>query len=382
MKRFLGERIKSARLYNGLTVEELAEKVGVSKQAISQYENNLVELPLEKVFILSNALNFPIDYFTNKHEQSVEIGTTYFRSLLRTNSKARKQQETRLEHLGVIYSFLNQYIDFPALNLPTFGAELSPKDAARELRNFWGIGSSPIDNITHLLEENGILITLLETSTKDIDAFSQRESINGKEVFFIAVSKETQSASRFQFDIAHELGHIILHEWSENVELLDREQFKTREKEANSFASEFLLPSDAYYEDAVGIFNRVESYIPLKRKWKVSIGAMAYKNRELGIISQRQYQYLLSIMNKQNIKNSEPLDDIIPIPYPTMFNDAVSLLFEEGIFTATKFIEKLSSFGLPMKYEEVENLLDLPKDTLKPEAQKKSLSTIKLKSTY
>lgn len=382
MKRFWGERIKSARLYNGLTVEELAEKVGVSKQAISQYENNLVELPLEKVFILSNALNFPIDYFTSKHEQSVEIGTTYFRSLLRTNSKARKQQETRLEHLGVIYSFLNRYIDFPALNLPTFDSELTPKEAAIALRKYWRIGSAPIDNITHLLEENGILITLLETSTKDIDAFSQRESINGKEVFFIAVSKETQSASRFQFDIAHELGHIILHEWSENVELLDREQFKTREKEANEFASEFLLPSDAYYEDAVGIFNRVESYIPLKRKWRVSIGAMAYKNRELGIISQRQYQYLLSIMNKQNIKNSEPLDDIIPIPYPTMFNDAVSLLFEEGIFTATKFIEQLSLFGLPMKYEEVENLLDLPKDTLKPEFQKKALSTIRLKSEF
>ena len=198
MKRFWGERIKSARLYNGLTVEELAEKVGVSKQAISQYENNLVELPLEKVFILSNALNFPIDYFTSKHEQSVEIGTTYFRSLLRTNSKARKQQETRLEHLGVIYSFLNQYIDFPALNLPTFDSELTPKEAAIALRKYWRIGSAPIDNITHLLEENGILITLLETSTKDIDAFSQRESINGKEVFFIAVSKESTTNTIIQ----------------------------------------------------------------------------------------------------------------------------------------------------------------------------------------
>ncbi len=379
MKRFNGTRIKSARLYNGLTVEELAEIIGVSKQAVSQYENNQVDLPLEKVFLLSNALNFPVDYFAQANLNNVQIGTTYFRALLRTNSKTRTQQETRLEHLGIIYSFINQYVDFPALDLPVFQSELPPKEAAIELRKYWGLGNRPIDNITQLLESKGILITALETSTQDIDAFGQRECIDGKEVYFIAVSKETHSAARFQFDIAHELGHIILHEWSENLELLSREQFKSREKEANEFASEFLLPSAAYLNDVIGIPNRVESYIPLKRKWKVSIGAMAYKNRELGIISQRQYQYLISIMNKQNIKIIEPLDDVLPIPLPSMFDDAVTLLLEEKVFTPATFIDALSAYGLSMNYAEVESLLNLPNGKLKPNYAGANSKSIKLK---
>ena len=379
MKRFNGTRIKSARLYNGLTVEELAEKIGVSKQAVSQYENNQVELPLEKVFVLSSTLNFPIDYFSQPDITNVEVGTTYFRALLRANSKIRTQQETRLEHLGMIYSFINQYVDFPELDLPTFETELSPKEAAIELRKYWGLGTHPIDNITQLLESKGILITALETDTPDVDAFGQRECIDGKEVYLIAVSKETHSAVRFQFDIAHELGHIILHEWSENLEILNREQFKAREKEANEFASEFLLPSAAYYNDVIGIPNRIESYIPLKRKWKVSIGAMAYKNRELGVISQRQYQYLLSMMNKKNIKTNEPLDDSLPIPLASMFNDAVSLLLEEGIFTPASFIDALSVYGLSMNYQEVEKLLNLPKDKLKPNSSGSNSKFIRLK---
>lgn len=380
MKRFNGARIKKARLYNGLTVEELAQKIGVSKQAVSQYENDQVELPLEKLFLFSNILKFPVDYFFQSDFANVKIGTTYFRALLRTNSKIRTQQETRLEHIGIIYSFLNQYVDFPELDLPIFEKELSPKEAAIELRNYWGLGNGPIDNITQLLESKGILITALETSTDDVDAFGQRECINGKEIFFIAVSKETHSAVRFQFDIAHELGHIILHEWSENLELLDRDQFKAKEKEANDFASEFLLPSSAYINDVINIQNKIESYLPLKRKWKASIGAMAYKNRELGVISQRQYQYLLSIMNKKNIRINEPLDDILPIPLPSMFDDAVSLLLEEQVFTPASFVDSLSIYGLSMNYSEIEKLLNLPKDKLKPNYAGSHAGTIKLRN--
>lgn len=379
MKRFNGNRIKSARLYNGLTVEELAEKLNVSKQAISQYENNQTDPPLEKGFMLSQALHFPLDYFIRESDVDVKIGTTYFRSLLRTNSKARAQQKSRLEHIAIIYAFLNQYVDFPNLDLPKLGFEKNPKEAAIALRRYWRLGDEPINNITELLESKGILITMLDTDTNDIDAFSQREEIDGKEVYIVAVSKNKNSAARFQFDIAHELGHIMLHEWSENIELLDRVQFKNREKEANEFASEFLLPTIAYKRDTIDFSNNIDSYIRLKRKWKVSIAAMAYKNRELGIITQRQYQYLLSVMNKNNMRISEPLDNILPIYEPSMFNDAVSLLIDAKVFTEFSFVEELSSFGLPMDHEEIERLLNLPKDKLNPNSNGKTGNIIKLK---
>lgn len=381
MKKFSGKRIKSARLYNGLTVEELAEQLNVSKQAVSQYENEQINPPFEKGFLLSKILKFPVDYFFSESNVSISTGTTYFRSLLRTNSKSRTQQEAKMEHIAIIYSFLNQFVEFPDLDLPKFGYEITPKEAANELRMFWELGDEPISNITELLESKGILITTFETDTDDIDAFSQREVIDGKEVFIIAISKNKNSAARFQFDVAHELGHIILHEWSEDLELLDKSKFKEHEKEANEFASEFLMPSASFSRDSIGMPNKIEAYIHLKRKWNVSIGAMAYKNRELGLITQRQYQYLMSYMNKNNLRTHEPLDDTIPIPRPTMFSDAVELLLEENVFTAASFVKELSLFGLPMNYEEIETLLNLDEDLLKP-TSKFGSNKINLKSLH
>ena len=84
-------------------------------------------------------------------------------------------------------------------------------------------------------------------------------------------------------------------------------------------------------------------------------------------------------MNKKNIKTNEPLDDSLPIPLPSMFNDAVSLLLEEGIFTPASFIDALSVYGLSMNYQEVEKLLNLPKDKLKPNSSGSNSKFIKLK---
>ena len=60
MKSFNGNRLKAARQYRGLTVEELSQKINVSKQAVSQYETGKIEdVPFQKILAISGALNFP-----------------------------------------------------------------------------------------------------------------------------------------------------------------------------------------------------------------------------------------------------------------------------------------------------------------------------------
>lgn len=45
MAGFQGEKLRKARLYRGLTLTELAEETGVSKQALSKYEKTRMSLP-------------------------------------------------------------------------------------------------------------------------------------------------------------------------------------------------------------------------------------------------------------------------------------------------------------------------------------------------
>lgn len=68
MKLFNGNRLKSARQYRELTVEELAQKINVSKQTISQYETGKIEnVPFDKILSISNVLNFPYKYFAQEN---------------------------------------------------------------------------------------------------------------------------------------------------------------------------------------------------------------------------------------------------------------------------------------------------------------------------
>ena len=366
MKTFNGNRLKSARQYRGLTVEELSQKINVSKQTISQYENGVIEnVPFDKIYALSIELRFPYRYFIQKSNSSVKTGATYFRSLLKTSKKYRTSQVVKMEHLAEIYAFLNEYLDFPPLNLPDWiGSFESPAEAASALRKFWDLGSKPIEDIIRVVEKNGILVTTFATDTDDIDAFSQFVELDGINIYLIALSSNKESASRINFDIAHELGHIILHEWSEDEDSISRDEFKKKEKEANEFAAAFLLPESEFANDVSLDPQNLDYYIQLKRKWKVSIAAMLYRTCSLGIITQNQYQYMLRIMQAKDWRKREPLDNVIKTPKPTLLSDAIEVLLVNHVFSQQELIDEISNMGLAMEPSELEILLNLNKGRL------------------
>lgn len=379
MALFNGHRLKQARLYRGYTVEELAEKIQISKQAISQYETGKTEPTFDKLCSLAFQLRFPYEFFTQQNSHLVSSGSTYFRSLLKTSKKYRVEQTTKMEFLAQIYSFLNDYVEFPKLNLPSFSDDLTPEEAALKVREFWNLEERPILNIVQLLEKNGILVTTYETATDDIDAFSQLIQNQNAEMYLIALSKNKDTAARTHFDVAHELGHIILHNWNEDIECLSRDEFRQREKEANDFAAAFLLPEEAFRQEFHYVPDRLEAFLPLKKKWNVSIAAMLYRCCDLGIIDHVQYQNMMKKMQVKNWRKVEPFDNILQTAKPSLFRDAIAVLLENNVFSPDELVRELSQFGLAMNPNEIEFLLDLPEGTLKTNVQSKSVT---LKDEY
>lgn len=366
MRSFNGSRLKTARQYRGLTVEELAQRINVSKQTVSQYETGKIEnVPFDKILAISNILKFPYKYFAQQDSIELQTGATYFRSLMKTSKKYRLAQEIKMEHVAAVYLLLNEYVAFPELNLPDRGGEtLSPTEAAKSLREYWELGDKPIENLMRTVERNGIIVTTFATDTDDIDAFSQYVDVNGTDVFLIALSSNKESASRVNFDIAHELGHILLHEWSEDEEVLTREEFKAKEKEANEFAAAFLMPDTSFKSDVVFAPQNLDYYKQLKRKWKVSMSAMLYRTCDLEIITQGQYQYLMRVMQNKGWRKSEPLDNSMKAEKPSLLADAIEILLVKNVFTQKELVDELSDMGLAMEPDELETLLNLEKGTL------------------
>ena len=362
---FNGDRLKKARIYRGLTVAELAERVGCQRQTLSMYEISKSQ-PTDKTIVarLARELNFPVKYFY-EHPDSSATGTVYFRSLLTTNKKYRSEQIVKMDYLSQIYTLLQDYVTFTpfeSLDLPN---NVTPEQAAYALRDAWGLGLGPVDNLISVVEQHGILVTSFSTSTNDVDAFSQFMSTADVPTYIIAYSNNKTSAARIHFDIAHELGHICLHEWSEDIEAISKEEFKLKEREANDFAAAFLLPEETFRRDAERGPQTITFYKQLKKKWKVSIAAMIRRSEKLGIISTDEYQDLIRVMQRRGLRKEEPLDDILITASPALLKTSVVMLLQENVFTPAEFMDELSeAYGLSINANEVEYLLDLPAGTL------------------
>lgn len=362
---FNGERLKKARIYRGFTVAELAERVGCQRQTLSMYEISKSQ-PTDKTTVtrLAQELDFPIKYF---YEQSNTFtsGTVYFRSLLTTNKKYRNEQIVKMDYLAQIYALLQDYVAFPEFEPFDLPHDISPEQAAYALRDAWGLGRDPIDNLISVVEQHGILVTSFSTSTNDVDAFSQFIGTANTPTYIIAYSNNKTSAVRIHFDIAHELGHICLHEWSEDIEDISKEEFKLKEREANDFAAAFLLPEETFRKDVEKGPQTVTFYKQLKKKWKVSIAAMIRRSERLGIISADDYQNLIRVMQRRGLRKEEPLDDILVTATPALLKTSVIMLLQENVFSAVEFMDELSkSYGLSINASEVEYLLGLPAGTL------------------
>ena len=362
---FNGDRLKKARIYRGLTVAELAKRVGCQRQTLSMYEISKSQ-PTDKTTVarLAQELDFPVKYFY-EHSSTFASGTVYFRSLLTTNRKYRSEQIVKMDYLSQIYSLLQDYVAFPEYEPLDLPDDVTPEQAAYSLRDAWGLGKGPIDNLVSVVEQHGILVTSVSTSTNDVDAFSQFMGAGDAPTYIIAYSNNKTSAARIHFDIAHELGHICLHEWSEDIEDISKEDFKRKEREANDFAAAFLLPEETFRKDAERGPRTITYYKQLKKKWKVSIAAMIRRSEKLGIITSDEYQNLIRTMQRRGIRKDEPLDDILITASPALLKTSVIMLLQEKVFNPTEFMEELStSYGLSINPTEVEYLLDLPTGTL------------------
>lgn len=383
-KSFNGQRLRQARLYKGLSINDLAELLGVSKQAISQYETSNVTPDFDKMRIITNELNFPSSYFFQEDSFDVNAKTTYFRALLSANKNARLQQVVKIKHLAMIYEILSNYLEFPQLNIPDVSEfinndEIDYEAMAQKIREYWEIGQKPIEDFPYLLEKNGIIVASYPVSQDNIDAYSQKINVEGNDKFIIVLSDDKNSAVRSNFDAAHELGHILLHDWNLDLEELPREDFKKQEKQANNFAAAFLLPKEAFLKDVSLYPKDLKYYVELKRKWKVSISAMLIRANKLGVINDNQYQYLMKQMTFNKWRQNEPLDNVIIKQEPILLNKSIEMLIGNNVFNPQEFLDELAENNISMKADEVEKLLNLPEGTLSPREEKNIASIVNLK---
>jgi Zn-dependent peptidase ImmA (M78 family)/transcriptional regulator with XRE-family HTH domain len=317
-------RLRIARQAAMLHKKDLAERLGISAGAVSQYENGSSSPSPKIVAGLALALGVPSNFFAGDRPLGEAPATAaHFRSLRSTTKQERDRAFAHALLTWELTGVIERYIRLPSYNLPT---DLSVRTddppsvveaAAQRARTALDLGTGPLSNAVRLLESRGVVCTRLPAHTQRVFAFSC--DFPSRPVIVLSTERNHRAAGRF--DAVHELGHLLLHHDEEPGT-------HAVERQANIFASEFLAPAD---EIADLLPSRVDwkRLMQLKATWGISIQALLFRARSLRIMPEHTYRRAVTELNGRGWRTQEPGDDG-QTEEPVVLRRAIDMLDRQG----------------------------------------------------
>lgn len=317
---YSGANVRIGRIFRGMTQKELAEAVSASEGAVWQMEHDrkpsdiLIEAAAE-------VLGFKQEFFFHPINDEFTEAECNFRSRKTTAQKIKKHVLARGTLFGEVVRKLGEILRFPKFNVPALSNTDIDK-AANECRRLWGLGEDqPIKSMTSVLEHAGVMVTRLDVDSAKLDAFSRYS--DDSPVAFVVLNTAKASTSRARWDMAHELGHLVIHR-GPSVPHVERE------KQAYSFAQAFLLPARTFAREFWNTLRggRIDwiRLFDLKRHRKVSIQAMIYRAYGLDLLDAVEYRRAYKYISARGWRKKEPEEP--PSEPPAMFRQAMHKLWE------------------------------------------------------
>jgi Zn-dependent peptidase ImmA (M78 family)/DNA-binding XRE family transcriptional regulator len=291
------ERVRQARELSGLTQSQLAEQAGVTQPMIAQVERGLRSPSDDLVAAIGAATTLPVSFFHDAPAAGeFPLGTLLFRRRLDLRAQPRDQARAYAHLTLEAVEKLEPRVKGIQLQLPRLSAE-QPARAATITRAMLGLApDTPIPHLLHVVERAGILVLAVPLTLAACDAFSAWAGRDGQRPVIVLVTGAP--GERQRYTVAHELGHLVMHQPV-------RGAIPDLEKEANIFAAEFLCPATAMKAEIMPPVT-LTSLARLKPRWGVSIQMLIRRAKDLGIVPDRQYRYLMEQIGLHRWRTAEP----------------------------------------------------------------------------
>lgn len=344
---FSGEKLTEARLAKGLYKNALADRIGVTAMQITRYEANQDRPSPEKLVSIAEALEFPYEFFTRKSWPE-PLGPIFWRSQVAETKTAREMTEQRMRWLCEMFWTLEEELDFPHFDIPDLGVpddfrQITPsmiEGFAERVRRDWRLKDLPIRDVVLSVENAGIPVVMLDILSEKQDGFFFRSALLKRG--FIGVNVHNVTAARARFDVAHELGHLILHKYVSSEQERDANLHKLLEQQAHRFAGAFLFPKDRFFDEVA--IPTLDYFHALKKRWGMSIAAMVSRSFDLGMIDKDAKSQLFISMSRRKWRgqNREPFDSTMEVERPRMLRRGRETLLDSGEYSID-FLEHLLS---------------------------------------
>lgn len=352
------KRLKQLRLARGLSLDALAAEMGgiITKQALSKYELGKATPSPVILNKIASALGIKAAYLWSEPSFSVKF------IAYRKGSGLLKGEQKRVESL-VIQS-LEQRIRLQDLTQQINGASIpvqklsvgkitDAESAADNIRKAWNLGRASIANVTDILEDHLVHVLEVEAGEKFDGISAVALNGDGNVKAAAVVSRSGIAGERQRFNLAHELGHLVLKASKDTDE----------EKAAFRFAAAFLAPADSLYKEIGNkrVFIQPDELLMLKKRFGISVQALLYRLRDLDVITDLYYKRWCMDINRLSWRKHEPCE--FPPERPQWLRRSVLRALGEGLISkeeAEKMIGEQLKTKEPLSLIERRSFMKLP----------------------
>ncbi len=322
MSDFIGTNLRLTRLFHDLSLTDLGEQVGVSKQFLSRVETGAESVSASLEILLAEALDVLPDFFYHVDPNPIAEEQCHFRRQLTTKVALRQVARARGEMLKRLVSVLDEHVELPQYQFGEADPESSEaiEKAAETFRLLFGLGFGPLSNVTRIAENAGAVVLKVPNLAPEIDAvsFATKRPL-------IVLNGDGRSACRERFGVAHELGHFSLH-----IGILTGDRLT--ETQANRFASALLMPRSTFSNECKLAIRGTRLNWPglseLKLRWGVSKAAIIFRGRQLGIFSDDQARAGYVGLNRHGEALKESEDHLIANEEPEVITESLKVMRE------------------------------------------------------
>lgn len=282
MNKNVAQNLIKLRVTNKYTQEYVAEKADISLLAYRNIESGKSKPNLSTLEKIANVYNANISDLLKETQQ--QISKVRFRALEKKNIRKR---EDIISEISLWIEKYNKLVNQLKLN-SNFEYKLAdienktnnPIIMAQEARKALELSNDEtVMDICNLIEfKAGIKIMAKQFNSDSFFGLSAEDIHGGK--IIVVNTWDRISVERRIFSVAHELGHILMHFDNAQNDLISENSVE--EKEANTFASHFLMPNS----DFISVWNKsancdfVDRVIRIKQIFRVSYQVVLYRLSE------------------------------------------------------------------------------------------------------
>jgi len=283
----IGQRLKIAREATGYTQEKVFELTGIGKSSLSAYEHNYREPRFSDLSRLAEIYRKSIEFFLTDQPITTEMMLWRERPI---DAGVAKETEARFTQLCEQYRKLEKLtgevkeVELPRIDIKA--DQFTYRKAnflAEKVQKEFGLGEIPSASLKQMLEEK-YHVKIFNLSFPG-SAISRLSPTFGPAILLNKDSK----LWRRNFDLAHELFHILTWHIFRIKDTTNAEPAEGEEQFANAFASRLLLPTDI-------VKNRIE--FAINERHEVSFEALDEIAREFGVSLDALMWRLLYLYNK------------------------------------------------------------------------------------